>query len=313
MEFGIQIEPQFGFDYDAVLAISENAVRTGFSTMWFSDHFMLDENAVDRVLLDPWLLMASLVRVNKDVKVGSLVFCNSYRNPALTAKMAATLDTLSEGRFEFGYGAGWKEIEYGAYGYDFPSDHVRIDQLAEALKIIRGIWTHDKFSFSGSHYKVDDIVSFPKPYQKTPRIWIGTMKAKIRMLEITAKYGDGINIAWSFTPEQCRTIFKTLDDLGQKYGKERGSIQKSVGLWARCFENEEDMISALIENAAKRGMDIDEYKRRVDSSLWGTPEAIVEKLTAYQELGVNQIILMFPHQNEIEQAKLIGTKVIPKL
>lgn len=313
MEFGVQIEPQFGFNYDSILAISETAVACGFSTMWFSDHFMLDKDATDRILLDPWLLMTALVRENKTVRVGSLVFCNSYRNPALTAKMAATLDTLSEGRFEFGYGAGWKEIEYNAYGYEFLNDDMRINQLEEAVQIIRGIWSEERFSFSGEHYSVHSLVSYPKPFQDAPRIWIGTMKAKDRMLELTAKYADGVNVAWSFTPEQCQRIFERLDNFSQKHGRESGSILRSVGFWTRCFEDEEQMISAIIENAAKRGIGVDEYKRRIESALWGTPEAIIEKLERFQELDLDHAIFMFPHENEIDQMKLLRSKVLSKL
>ncbi len=308
----MQIEPQFGFDYNQVLEISKAAVRNGFTTLWFSDHFMLDKNATDRILLDPWIMMSALVQENKEVKVGSLVFCNSYRNPALTAKMSSTLDALSDGRFEFGYGAGWKEIEYNAYGYEFPTDNIRIEQLAEAVQIIRGIWSTEKFSFSGKYYSVDEVVSFPKPKQKHPRIWIGTMKAKNRMLELTAKYADGINVAWSFTIDQCKEIFKTLDDFGEMNGRQRGSILKSVGFWTRCFEDEKSMVSAVIENAAKRGIGVDEYKKRVESSLWGTPEAILEKLRGFEELGVAHAILMLPHESEIDQIELLSSEVISK-
>lgn len=313
MQFGVQIEPQFGFDFDETLEISKIAVKNGFSTLWFSDHFMLDKSATDRILLDPWLLMTALVQQNKDIRVGSLVFCNSYRNPALTAKMAATLDVISGGRFEFGYGAGWKELEYEAYGYRFPSDYERIEQLSEAVQIIRGIWTHEKFSFSGQYYSVKEIVSCPKPTQEHPNIWIGTMKAKNRMLELIAKYGDGLNVAWAFTRSECQKIFRTLDDLGEKHGRERGSLLKSVGFWTRCFEDEEEMLSAIIENAARRSIDIDEYKKRIDSSLWGTPEMLIERLNDFRDLGLSHAIFMFPHQIEKEQIDLFGSKVLKHL
>ena len=105
MQIGVQIEPQFGFTYDRIQEIAEHALLTGFSHVWFSDHFMLNRDATDRVLLNPWLTMAALVRDADDICVGTLVACNSYRNPALHAKMAATLDVISEGRLEFGIGA----------------------------------------------------------------------------------------------------------------------------------------------------------------------------------------------------------------
>jgi alkanesulfonate monooxygenase SsuD/methylene tetrahydromethanopterin reductase-like flavin-dependent oxidoreductase (luciferase family) len=314
MEFGIQIEPQFGFEYNTILGIAEIAAKNGFSTLWFSDHFMLDKDATDRILLDPWLLMSALVRDNSTIHVGSLVFCNSYRPPPLHAKMGATLDVLSSGRFEFGIGAGWKEMEYKAYGYEFPNSLTRISQLSEALQIIKGIWTEDKFSFHGVHYTVEDLISFPKPFQKPhPKIWIGTMKGKEKMLRVTAKYGDGINIAWMYSPAECKEIFSELDEYCEKYDRKASDVRRSVGLWTRYFDTDEEMKSVIKESASERGVSEDEYRIRVFSTLYGTPEIMIEKLREYSRLGVSHVILMMPHNEEINHIKKIGKTVISKL
>ena len=313
MKFGIQIEPQFGYDYEDISQIGRKGLENGFSTLWFSDHFMLDADSTDRVLLDPWLVMTALVRELPDIHVGSLVFCNSYRNPALHTKMAATLDVLSGGRLEFGIGAGWKKIEYKAYGYDFPDNMTRIGQLAEAIQIIRSIWTEDKASFNGEYYKINELVSFPKPVQKPhPTIWVGTMYGKQNMLKLTAKHGDGINLAWAFTPEQLKTIFDKLDSYRRDYGRSE-EIKKSVGFWTHIFEDEGDMEKAIVEGAKKRSIPLDKYRERIASSMWGTSEILVEKLVAYKELGVSHSIFMFPYENEISQIKLFGKEVIPKI
>ena len=313
MEFGIQIEPQFGFDYGDISKIAQNGLDNGFSTVWFSDHFMLDGNSTDKVLLDPWLVMTALVTEIPDIRVGSLVFCNSYRNPALHAKMAATLDVLSGGRLEFGIGAGWKKLEYGAYGYDFPDDMTRIEQLAESIQIIRRIWSEDKASFDGKHYKIKELVSFPKPVQQPhPTIWVGTMYGKQHMLKLTAKHGDGINLAWSFTPKQLESIFSKLEAYRKEYGRSK-EIKKSVGFWTHIFESEEDMEKGIIEGAKKRNIPLEKYRERVSSSMWGTPEIIIKKLETYRDLGVSHSIFMFPHQEELKQIELFGSKVLSKL
>ena len=313
MEFGIQIEPQFGFEYTDISNIAEKGLDNGFGTLWFSDHFMLDADSTDRVLLDPWLVMTALVREFSELRVGSLVFCNSYRNPALHAKMAATLDVLSEGRLEFGIGAGWKKLEYDTYGYEFPGDMTRIAQLAEAIQIIRSIWLEDKANFDGEHYKIKDLVSFPKPIQNPhPTIWVGTMYGKQHMLKLTAKYGDGINLAWAFTSEQLELIFKQLDGYRKDYGRPE-EIKKSVGFWTSVFEDETDMEKAVVEGAKKRNIPLEKYRERIASSMWGTPEDLVEKLQAYKNLGVTHSIFMFPQEEEIKQIEIFGKKVIPKL
>jgi alkanesulfonate monooxygenase SsuD/methylene tetrahydromethanopterin reductase-like flavin-dependent oxidoreductase (luciferase family) len=313
MEFGVQVEPQFGFSFEDVVKIAETAVDSGFSSVWFSDHFMLDVDSTERVLLDPWLLMTALVMVNKKIRVGSLVFSQSYRNPALTAKMAATLDVLSGGRLEFGIGAGWKEMEYKAYGFEFPDAATRIEQLAEAIQIIRGIWENERFSFKGTHYTVEDVISVPKPLQTPMKIWVGSPAAKRKMLRLTAKFADGINLAWAYSPADCVPKFRRLDKFCQREGRDPSEMLKSVGLWTRFFETEEAMETAIKENAAKRGVSEQEYRERVSSSLWGTADQIVERLREYEQIGVSHLILMFPPKQELEQIKSMGKKVLSKL
>ena len=313
MEFGVQIEPQFSYTFEDILEITETALQNGFSTIWFSDHFMLDKDSIDRVLLDPWLVMAALTQHNTKVRVGSMVFCQSYRNPALTAKMAASLDVLSNGRFEFGIGAGWKEIEYKAYGYPFPSGKTRIKQLEDAVQIIRGIWTNERFTFKGDHYNVENVISYPKPIQKPMPIWIGAQEGKEMMLRATAKYGDGINVAWMTTPKDLDKRFQHLAQYCKEYKRNAADIMKSVGLWTRAFETEEDMETAIIENAKARKVSASDYRKQISQALWGSTDHMLSRLREFKQIGVSHVVLMFPHKEEIEHIKTIGKSVIPKL
>ncbi|MGQ4911304.1 MAG: LLM class flavin-dependent oxidoreductase [Candidatus Thorarchaeota archaeon] len=309
MKLGIQIMPQFGFTMDEILAITETGLRHGFGYVWFSDHFMLDSDSTDRVLLDPWLAMTTLVCRNPWVHVGSLVFCNSYRhatNPALHAKMGATLDVLSEGRFEFGIGAGWKRIEYDAYGIPFPDSQTRISQLEEALQIIRGIWTEDKFSFAGSHYAVRNLVSFPKAVQKPhPTIWVGTMYGRRRMLEVAARFGDGINLAWAFSPDDLESVFAQVDEIRSQHRLDT-PIKRSVGFWTNVFETQNEMEEALKKRAQSRGISLETARRQVEKALWGTAEEVSSKLGQYEDLGIDHAIFMFPHGEEEAQITRLG-------
>ncbi|MHA2047252.1 MAG: LLM class flavin-dependent oxidoreductase [Candidatus Thorarchaeota archaeon] len=312
MRFGVQIEPQFGFSYNDVREISDKALDNGCEVVWFSDHFMLNADATDKILLDPWLLMAALVRDNEKIRVGSLVFCNSYRNPALHAKMGATIDVLSNGRLEFGIGAGWKKLEYKAYGYDFPNFPTRAEQLSEAIQIIRGIWTEDKFSFTGDHYQTNELVSFPKPVQKpNPTIWVGSNMGGPMMIELAARYGDGLNVAWGFDPKKTEAIFRQLTEFAEKHERRPEDILKSVGCWTRILESESEMDEKIKKGAASRGVSVEAYRKRVDSSLWGTPEIVADRLGQYKDQGVSDIILMFPYGEKREQIEVFGEKVLP--
>ena len=312
MNFGVQIEPQFGYTFDEISAITKAALKNGFGTIWFSDHFMLDKDSTDRILLDPWLLMTALTQKNSKVRVGSMVFCQSYRNPALTAKMAATLDVLSNGRLEFGIGAGWKEIEYLAYGYPFPSPKTRIQQMNETIQIIRGIWTNERFTFQGEHYNVEDVIAYPKPVQEPMPIWVGAQNGKEFMLRATAKYGDGINIAWMSTPAELEEKFSRLATLCNKYHRDALEIKKSLGLWTRLFNTDNEMDTAIKESAKTRNLPVSEYRERIGKALWGTTDSIRTRLKAFEEVGVEHFIFMFPHGEELDHIKAMGKSVVNK-
>src|SRR5213594_464289 len=140
VRFGIQIEPQFGFTYEDIRDIARDAESRGFAGLWVSDHLFLDQNAAGTNCLEAWTLLAALSRETRTLRLGTMVTAVSYRNPALLAKIAADVDVLSAGRLEFGVGAGWKEQEYRAYGYEFPPPNVRIGQLVDAIEICLRMW-----------------------------------------------------------------------------------------------------------------------------------------------------------------------------
>ena len=154
MDLGIQIEPQFGFSYDDVLAIGRAGEQAGFTRLWLSDHLFLNADAVRTDCLEAWTALAALARDLKTIRIGPMVSCQSYRNPALLAKMAAGIDQLSGGRVEFGIGAGWKEIEYAAYGFPFPPAPQRVDELVDTIEICIRMWTEEKASYTGKRYSI---------------------------------------------------------------------------------------------------------------------------------------------------------------
>jgi alkanesulfonate monooxygenase SsuD/methylene tetrahydromethanopterin reductase-like flavin-dependent oxidoreductase (luciferase family) len=134
-----------------------------------------------------------------------------------------------------------------------------------------------------------------------------------RMIELAARYGDGINVAWRFLPEQTKNIFDLLHDFAEKHGRKPESIGKSVGCWARILKSESEMEDKIKSGAKSRGISEDSYRRRVQSSLWGTPEMFAEILSKYKEQGVSRIILMFPYGEKKEQIAFFGERVLPLL
>ena len=133
------------------------------------------------------------------------------------------------------------------------------------------------------------------------------------MIELAARYGDGINVAWRFLPKQTENIFSQLHDFAEKHGRKPESIGKSVGCWARILKSESEMDEKIRSGAKSRGISEENYRKRVKSSLWGTPEMFADTISQYKDQGVSHIILMFPYGEKRAQIALFGEKVLPLL
>ena len=165
-------------------------IKGHFDSFWFVDHLQ----AGDAALLEGWTALTYFAGLHPEFMFGHAVLCQSFRNPALLAKMGATAQFLSGGRFILGIGAGWKEEEYTAYGYDFPPAGTRVEELAEALQIIRAMWRDERVTVQGKHYRVVDASCEPRP-QPIPPVMVGAFKP--RMLRVAARYADWWNVSWT--------------------------------------------------------------------------------------------------------------------
>ncbi|MBC7129970.1 LLM class flavin-dependent oxidoreductase, partial [Candidatus Bathyarchaeota archaeon] len=181
----------FGFEdgnyrsFEKLKELALECERLGYHSIWIDDHLMY----ADKPLLECWTLLSALAASTRTIRLGTLVLCNQFRNPALLAKMAATLDVISNGRLELGIGAGIQRQEHLAYGYPFPKLKTRAERLSETLEILTQMWTKPKASFQGRHFKVKGAVCQPKPLQKPhPPITIGGCSSPI--IKVTAKYAD---------------------------------------------------------------------------------------------------------------------------
>ncbi len=312
--YGVQIEPQFGYSFDEIYEICSVAEKNGFTHAWFSDHFMLTKDAYETTCYECFTAMMAAASKTTTLRLGSLVFCNSYRHPAVLAKQIASLDHYSRGRIEFGYGAGWKQIEYEAYGIPFPSTRERIERVEEGLMAIKKLWTERAPSMTGRYYSLREAVSYPKPLQQPhPPIWVGSMKAGPKMLEVAVKHATGINVAWAFSPEQWEKIIDNAEGLCEKYDRDPRSFKFSYGAWTKIYDSEEEKERAWKEMAEKRGVSYEDFIKRYDGALHGTPEEITEQLKQYIRLGLEDFIFMFPQGQEIESLKRFKEEILPKL
>ncbi|MSQ09034.1 MAG: LLM class flavin-dependent oxidoreductase [Dehalococcoidia bacterium] len=311
-QFGLQIEPQFGFTFDQVAALAHECRGHGYTSLWVSDHFLLDNSARDINCLECWTLLSALAVEVKDLRLGSLVSCMAYRNPALLAKMAATVDMVSKGRLEFGTGAGWKDIEYAAYGYDFPTPGERVDRFIEGVQIIKSLWTQPVTTFRGKYYRVEAAVAAPKPTQKPhPPVLIGGSKP--RMLRVMARYADAVNMGGSPDPKAYAETLSGLEKACQEVGTDFNRIRKTHFMSFVVGRNGVDVLARLTRVAARENMSPDQYRAKRARTFIGTPAGVVELLKRYTDLGVTQFMTVFPWQEERESMRLFADEVIPKV
>src|SRR2546421_2697444 len=250
MDLGVQIEPQFGFKFEDVLAIALDGERAGFTHLWVSDHLFLDANATRTDCLEAWTLLAALAVRTERIRIGPMVTSQSYRNPALLAKIAAGVDVMSKGRLDFGLGAGWKEIEYRAYGDEFPDAPTRVTQLIETLEICTRMWREDRATYHGKHYRIDEALCSPQPVQRQLPIWIGGSKP--RVMRAAAKYGDAFNITVSASaPTDLPDRLRALDEACRAVNRDPKTLLRSAFLIA-CVATTQERSDALLDQLAAR-------------------------------------------------------------
>jgi len=304
IKFGL-FAPQVGAPFSVIKERAQLADRLGFHSIWFVDH-MWSRGLPDLDHLEAWTLMAATAAVTERLGIGTLVLCNSYRNPALLAKMAASLDHVSNGRCLLGLGAGWMDEEYSAYGYPFPSTRVRIEQLDEALSIIKLLFKEPRATFQGKYYSINDAVNNPKPVQQPhPPILIGGAGEK-RLLRVVAEHAD----IWNCPNNAALELVHKLEVLKQHcaaFGRDPATIEVSEQTIVVLGRTEKDLRAKL--QFAKRALgtvfDIDK------TALRGTPDQLIKAIEARQRQGVTFFTMMFGDLNQPETLELFAEKVAP--
>jgi F420-dependent oxidoreductase-like protein len=304
VKFGL-FAPQVGASFSVIKERAQLADRLGYHSIWFVDH-MWSRGMPDLDHLEAWTVMSATAAVTERIGIGTLVLCNSYRNPALLAKMASSLDNVSGGRLLLGLGSGWMDEEYRAYGYAFPSPRVRIEQLEEALAIIKLLFTQPRASFQGKYYAVEDAINNPKPVQQPhPPILIGGAGEK-RLLRVVAEHAN----IWNCPNNVAAELEHKLAVLKQHcdaVGRDPDTIEISEQCVVVLGRTEQELQSKV--DFAKRTLgaifDIDK------TALKGTPDQLVDAIEARRRQGVTFFTMLFGDLNQPETLDLFAEKVAP--
>ena len=311
-DFGLQIEPGFGFSYADVLSLANELAPNGFNSISVSDHFMLNRGEADRNCLEAWTLLTAIATEVSDIRVGSAATCASYRNPALLARMAATVDHISGGRLDFGIAAGWKDIEYQAYGYEFPTAGERARELEEALQIIRMLWTQERSTFSVKHFSIEDAMLAPKPVQNPgPPVMISGVKP--RTLHLMAAEADIVEFTPKPDPEGYAGSLEALQEICERSGRDFSTIRRSHSRTVLVGRDKQDVEDRLERVAKREGVTPDGWRSRRSRAFIGTAADLAELLNEYTRLGVSLFTILLPYQEESDSIKLIADEVIPRV
>jgi F420-dependent oxidoreductase-like protein len=262
--------------FDKVVAQARTAEGAGFSLLTVMDHLYQigGVGAVDEPMLESWSVLSALARETSKIRLGTLVSGVTYRNPALVAKMATTLDVISGGRAVMGLGAAWNEHEHDGYGYEFPSVKGRMDRLDEALTIIRAMFTEERPSFSGAHYRIEDVLNVPRPIQPSgPRIMVGG-GGEQRTLRIAAKHADMTH----WFPLGFETLQRKTDLLNrycEEIGRDPSTIERTMATPVVVATNPADAEAFLQRVPVERRAHL----------VIGPPEKAAEGLRPYLDAG----------------------------
>src|SRR6266436_5349186 len=278
--------------YEAMTNVAKAADEDGYESIWMVDHFHTVPTPSQEVTFETWMSLAAMARDTRRVRIGQIVTCNSYRNPALLAKMASTFDVLSHGRLNVGIGAGWYEHEYRAYGYAYPDAPLRLRHLREAVQVMLAMRKEQEAHFEGTYYQVRGAINQPKGVQK-PHILllIGGDGEKVT-LKLVAQYADACNVGDD--PASVKQKLAVLKQHCEAVGRDYESIHRTSSTLCLLADSDEQALALLpAELKARLG-------ESVKTALIGSPEKLRQRLAAYEAAGVQELLLRFVDGTNLE-------------
>lgn len=299
--FGVHVPPE-GRDFGEMKSLCKTVEKGGFDLFTITDHFlnMRNPNGPSDHPLECWTTLAGLAAVTSKIKLAPLVTCYRYRRPTVLAKMATTVDIISNGRLILGVGAGnpeRNEAEFKAFFGRFPSTSERLRGLRETVQICKKMFTEERTTYHGKLYRVDNVLNSPRPVQKPIPIMIGGRGEKVA-LRIAARYADishfnttslhDVDLKISALKDHCK-------DVGRDYDEIRKGTSVTLLLGSTMAEAEEK----LRKRAKSSGQPVEELRRRLGVGL-GTPKTVAENLGDYVNKGLGLVMFMFQDLNDIE-------------
>lgn len=277
----------------------------GYDSVWVYDHVHNVPVPTNESVFECWTTVAALAASTTRIRLGQMVSCAAYRNPALVAKMTSTIDVISGGRLELGIGAGWYEQEFRAYGYDFPPAKDRIRLLREAVEVVKHMWTDPETTYDGDFVTVHRAQCDPKPLQSPhPPVWIGGGGEQLT-LGVVARHADRSNFGGS--PEEWAHKRDVLREHCAAVGRDPDEITMTWSPEVHVRETEREIL-----DDGSRSFWGEEFGSWRDGNLVGTPEQVHEKLEVYRRLGCGGVVGWCADYPESTTLRLFAERVMPE-
>lgn len=316
-----RVEPGFP-QYRAMRDVALRLEKAGYDGLWLYDHFHTIPDARPEATFECWTSCAALAEATSTIRIGQMVGCNIYRHPAVLAKMVTTIDVISNGRLDFGLGAGWYEHETVSYGLEFERPALRIRKLDEALSIIRGMWAEDAFQFEGRHYTVGKgrartfrgqeveltgAINHPKPVQRPhPPLWVGGGGEQLT-LRVVARHAD-----WSNYGGPLEVILhknRVLDQHCQELGRDPRTLHRSASI--NVMFGSRAQVKALMMEQGRTEQDVEGWMR---TAFLGEAGPMVEELRRFRDQGrIEYVHVYFPDAAAGDSLERFAAEVMPHL
>ena len=290
-ERGYEVVTPRNYLYDLHRAL--DVASQSFGSIWSSDHL----NYESEFRVECWTMLTWMAARYPGPMLGTVVMCNSFRNPSLLAKMSASLQEMSMGRLILGYGAGWYEGEYKSYGFDYPSPGVRVDMFEEGVKIIKKMWVDSPANFIGKYYRIENVYCEPRPYPQ-PILMLGGGGER-KTLRVVAQHADWWNDVMRPIPDLAQKL-KILKQHCETVGRDYDDIRKTLA--PRFY----------IDKDHKKALRMAEGKNGAGQVICGDPASVCDQLHELVEMGFDMVVTTFPQFQELNDMKLFVDKVIPQ-
>jgi len=303
IHFGVTL-PQIKRTWSETRATCQEIESLGYDSVWLNDH-LYGIPGPHIPILEAWTTLSAVGAITSRVQLGTLVSPVGFRNPALLAKMAATLDHITGGRLIVGLGSGWYEMEFSGYGFEFPPLATRLQQLDEAAILMKQMWTEEQPSFTGKHFHTNGVYCLPKPEHKPHLpLLIGGGGERV-LLRLAARHAD----IWNNLAVHQSQLAHKVDVLRRHcaaIGRDPASIQVSQQTMVVIGKDEADA-AAKVERA--RAI----YGGHLGAGIAGTPQACIEQIRTHAAAGCTMFIIEFFGRDTREPARLFAETVLPEL